>query len=61
MRKVMAGNEFGIASAVRTQLNWSQYKLLISIDDSDKREYYELEAVNNFHHNIRYICQQWNN
>lgn len=33
--------------ALRTQLNWSQYKLLISIDDSDKREY----------HNIRYICR----
>ncbi|MCQ2314361.1 MAG: DUF1016 N-terminal domain-containing protein [Bacteroidales bacterium] len=51
---------YSIASAVRTQLNWSQYKLLISIDDSDKREYYELEAVNNWHHNIHYICQQWN-
>ena len=38
---------YSIASALRTQLNWSQYKLLISIDDSDKREYYELEAVNN--------------
>lgn len=24
-----------------------QYKLLIAIDDPDKREYYELEAVNN--------------
>ena len=52
---------YSIASALRTQLNWSQYKLLISIDDSDKREYYELEAVNNWHHNIHYICQQWNN
>ena len=51
---------YSIASALRTQLNWSQYKLLISIDDSDKREYYELEAVNNWHHNIHYICQQWN-
>ncbi len=48
---------YSIASALRTQLNWSQYKLLISIDDSDKREYYELEAVNNLHHNIRYICR----
>ena len=33
------------ASTLRTQLNWSQYKLLISIPDADKREYYELEAV----------------
>ena len=38
---------YPIASAVRTQLNWSQYKQLIAIDDPDKREYYELEAVNN--------------
>ncbi|MBO4403540.1 MAG: hypothetical protein J5792_07715 [Bacteroidales bacterium] len=38
---------YPIASTVRTQLNWSQYKLLISIEDPDKREYYELESVNN--------------
>ncbi|MBR4794490.1 MAG: DUF1016 family protein [Bacteroidaceae bacterium] len=38
---------YPIASALRTQLNWSQYKLLIAIDDPDKREYYELESVNN--------------
>ena len=38
---------YPIASTVRTQLNWSQYKLLISISDPDKREYYELESVNN--------------
>ena len=37
---------YPIASALRTQLNWSQYKQLISIPDPDKREYYELEAVN---------------
>jgi len=38
---------FPIASALRSQLNWSQYKMLISIEDSSKREYYELEAVKN--------------
>ena len=38
---------FPIASALRTQLNWTQYKLLIAISDASKREYYELEAVNN--------------
>jgi len=38
---------YPIASAVRPELNWSQYRMLISIDDSAKREYYELEAVNN--------------
>lgn len=38
---------YPIATALRTQLNWSQYKMLISIDNPEKREYYELEAVNN--------------
>jgi len=38
---------YPIASAVRTQLNWMQYKMLISIEDTSKREYYELEAVKN--------------
>jgi len=31
---------------VRPQLNWSQYRLLIAIEDDNKREYYELEAAN---------------
>ncbi|MCL1874903.1 MAG: PDDEXK nuclease domain-containing protein [Synergistaceae bacterium] len=31
---------------VRTQLNWTQYRLLTRIDNDYKREYYELEAVN---------------
>ena len=38
---------YPIASAVRTQLNWSQYKMLISIEDSSKREYFELESAKN--------------
>ncbi len=38
---------FPNAHTLRAHLNWSQYKLLISIPDPDKREYYELEAVNN--------------
>jgi len=38
---------YPIVNAVRSQLNWSQYRLLISIDDDYKREYYELEATNN--------------
>ena len=33
---------YPIASALRTQLNWNQYKQLISISDPDKKEYYEL-------------------
>lgn len=38
---------YPIANTLYSQLNWSQYKLLISIDESDKREYYQLEAVSN--------------
>lgn len=38
---------YPIATALRTQLNWYQYRLLIQISDNDKREYYELETVNN--------------
>jgi predicted nuclease of restriction endonuclease-like (RecB) superfamily len=38
---------YPIASALRSQLNWFQYRLLISIADADKREYYQLEAVKN--------------
>ena len=38
---------YPITSALRTQLNWMQYRLLISIDDNYKREYYELETLNN--------------
>ena len=33
-------------NALRSQLNWSQYRMLIQISDPDKREYYEQEAVN---------------
>ena len=38
---------YPIAHTLCAQLNWSQYKLLISLDDANKREYYQLEAVNN--------------
>jgi len=34
-------------SALRTQLNWYQYRQLIAIDDDYKREYYELETLHN--------------
>jgi len=36
---------YPIANALRSQLNWAQYRLLIRIPDSDKREFYELESV----------------
>ena len=38
---------FPIANALRSQLNWFQYRLLLQIDDSNKRLYYELESVKN--------------
>ena len=38
---------FPIVNAVRSQLNWSQYKLLIRIDDNDKREFYINESIKN--------------
>ena len=37
---------YPIANTLRSQLNWSQYRRLIQIDDPFKREYYELESVN---------------
>ena len=38
---------YPIVNAVRSQLNWSQYRLLITMKDEHKREFYELEAVKN--------------
>lgn len=38
---------YPIASALRTQLNWTQYKFLISINDEDKRSFYIAETVKN--------------
>lgn len=38
---------YPIVNTVRSQLNWTQYRDLIQIEDPDKREYYELETINN--------------
>jgi predicted nuclease of restriction endonuclease-like (RecB) superfamily len=38
---------FPIASALRTQLSWTHYKTLLSIDNQDKREFYIAETVKN--------------
>lgn len=38
---------FPIASALRTQLSWTQYKLLLAFDNNDKREFYIAESVKN--------------
>ncbi|WP_239692074.1 DUF1016 N-terminal domain-containing protein [Hymenobacter coccineus] len=38
---------FPIASALRTQLSWTHYKTLISLDNTDKRAFYLAEAAKN--------------
>lgn len=38
---------FPIVSALRTQLSWTQYKLLLVIDNQEKREFYVAESVKN--------------
>ena len=38
---------FPIASALRTQFSWTHYKLLLPLENNDKREYYILEATKN--------------
>src|SRR5690606_17118571 len=38
---------FPIVSALRTQLSWTQYKLLLSVDSQYKREFYIAETVKN--------------
>lgn len=38
---------FPIANTLYSQLNWSQYKLLLRIDEQDKRDFYINEVVKN--------------
>ncbi len=38
---------FPIVNALRSQLNWTQYRLLLRIEDPDKRTYYIEESCNN--------------
>lgn len=38
---------FPIVSTLYAQLNWSQYKLLLSVGNQDKREFYIAETVKN--------------
>jgi len=38
---------FPIANALRSQFNWTQYRLLIRLEDENKREYYIAEAAKN--------------
>ncbi|MBU3659596.1 MAG: DUF1016 domain-containing protein [Flavobacteriales bacterium] len=50
---------FPIASALRTQLNWTQYKLLISLENDDKRDFYLSESIKN-HWTSRQLERQIN-
>ena len=38
---------FPIATALRTQFSWTHYKVLISVPNQDKREFYIAEAAKN--------------
>ena len=38
---------FPKVNALRSQLNWTQYRMLLRIEDEDKRSYYMEEACNN--------------
>lgn len=38
---------FPIASALRSQLSWTQYKLLLGVDNEEKREFYIAETIKN--------------
>jgi predicted nuclease of restriction endonuclease-like (RecB) superfamily len=39
---------YPIVPALRTQLGWSHYKLLLSIDNQSKRSFYEAECLKNY-------------
>lgn len=38
---------FPIANSLRSQLSWTHYRILLRIEDQDKREYYIAETVKN--------------
>src|SRR5690606_13871173 len=38
---------FPIVPALRTQLSWTQYKMLLSVDNEDKRDFYIAETIKN--------------
>jgi predicted nuclease of restriction endonuclease-like (RecB) superfamily len=40
--------KFPIVNALHSQLNWTQYKLLIRIDNENKREFYIAESIKNY-------------
>lgn len=50
---------FPIVNALRSQLNWTQYRLLTRIADEDKRTFYIAESIKN-HWNSRQLERQIN-
>ncbi|NBA78987.1 DUF1016 family protein, partial [Emticicia sp. ODNR4P] len=50
---------FPIVNAVRSQLNWTQYRLLSRIKDTDKRAFYIAESIKN-HWTSRQLERQIN-
>ena len=50
---------FPIVNALRSQLNWTQYRLLTRISDDDKRTFYIAESIKN-HWNSRQLERQIN-
>jgi predicted nuclease of restriction endonuclease-like (RecB) superfamily len=50
---------FPIVNAVRSQLNWTQYRLLSRIEDTDKRAFYIAESIKN-HWTSRQLERQIN-
>ena len=48
---------YPIANTLYSQLNWSQYRLLVSIDNADKREYYQNESIKNAWTKRQLECQ----
>ena len=51
---------YPIVNALRSQLNRTQYRLLIQIEDLQEREHYKLESVNNCMNKIRIVVYQPN-
>lgn len=50
---------FPIVNALRSQLNWTQYRLLSRIEDTDKRAFYMAESIKN-HWTSRQLERQIN-
>jgi len=51
--------QFPIASALRSQFSWTHYKLLLSIDNQDKKDFYIAETEKN-NWNARQLERQVN-